>query len=53
MPLFWSSADLTGNQTGGFRFVRAVAFWSSADLTGNQTGAALLSRWEGFGAVAV
>ena len=33
---FWSSADLTGNQTvdiiGGYEW-----FWSSADLTGNQT----------------
>ena len=35
--MFWSSVDLTGNQTD--RHVAFVdrLFWSSVDLTGNQT----------------
>ena len=37
MAAFWSSADLTGNQTVGRADGVVVAFWSSADLTGNQT----------------
>ncbi len=36
---FWSSADLTGNQTHAARVVSVREFWSSADLTGNQTAA--------------
>ena len=35
---FWSSADLTGNQTKMPRSRSTDMFWSSADLTGNQTG---------------
>ena len=35
---FWSSADLTGNQTSSAHRINGVTFWSSADLTGNQTG---------------
>ena len=34
---FWSSVDLTGNQTLADLFDTTVAFWSSVDLTGNQT----------------
>ena len=36
-PLFWSSVDLTGNQTRGSDFYAIYEFWSSVDLTGNQT----------------
>ena len=35
--LFWSSADLTGNQTEDSVYIGTNVFWSSADLTGNQT----------------
>ena len=35
--MFWSSADLTGNQTARRYIHAATQFWSSADLTGNQT----------------
>ena len=35
--VFWSSADLTGNQTIPFLGFEVRRFWSSADLTGNQT----------------
>ena len=35
--MFWSSADLTGNQTSVWIVESGVVFWSSADLTGNQT----------------
>ena len=34
---FWSSADLTGNQTTPHGLNDWTEFWSSADLTGNQT----------------
>ena len=34
---FWSSVDLTGNQTVFLRNIRIGGFWSSVDLTGNQT----------------
>ena len=34
---FWSSADLTGNQTDHGKVTTDGLFWSSADLTGNQT----------------
>ena len=36
---FWSSVDLTGNQTLVEDDVLDVEFWSSVDLTGNQTWA--------------
>ncbi len=39
---FWSSADLTGNQTFAIRSIASPKFWSSADLTGNQTAPAPL-----------
>ena len=46
--MFWSSVDLTGNQTVGYvRPVRDV-FWSSVDLTGNQTFGYLWMNWRGF-----
>ena len=35
--MFWSSADLTGNQTRRVLDPARFRFWSSADLTGNQT----------------
>ena len=34
---FWSSVDLTGNQTPHTVVALESAFWSSVDLTGNQT----------------
>ena len=34
---FWSSVDLTGNQTGLEAHHANCMFWSSVDLTGNQT----------------
>ena len=34
---FWSSVDLTGNQTGTGWEKKFYVFWSSVDLTGNQT----------------
>ena len=34
---FWSSVDLTGNQTVGVGRGLVDLFWSSVDLTGNQT----------------
>ena len=34
---FWSSVDLTGNQTTVGLESPELAFWSSVDLTGNQT----------------
>ena len=37
MPEFWSSVDLTGNQTVSQDTVVYILFWSSVDLTGNQT----------------
>ena len=35
---FWSSVDLTGNQTPLPVAAISIMFWSSVDLTGNQTG---------------
>ena len=35
--MFWSSVDLTGNQTTAAPKRDAAGFWSSVDLTGNQT----------------
>ena len=37
MYAFWSSGDLTGNQTDVSDAAQGVGFWSSGDLTGNQT----------------
>ena len=34
---FWSSVDLTGNQTLAAVEDAVTEFWSSVDLTGNQT----------------
>ena len=34
---FWSSVDLTGNQTSVLFDFAYTEFWSSVDLTGNQT----------------
>ena len=34
---FWSSVDLTGNQTIMYLVESGESFWSSVDLTGNQT----------------
>ena len=34
---FWSSVNLTGNQTGIPPEYRWMQFWSSVNLTGNQT----------------
>ena len=45
---FWSSADLTGNQTGEFEPTKRLRFWSSADLTGNQTMVLVLSSFDLF-----
>ena len=35
--MFWSSVDLTGNQTYIYKMIDMPMFWSSVDLTGNQT----------------
>ena len=35
--MFWSSVDLTGNQTDPVLLEARQEFWSSVDLTGNQT----------------
>ena len=35
--MFWSSVNLTGNQTAFRRRRRSIVFWSSVNLTGNQT----------------
>ena len=51
--LFWSSVDLTGNQTLNRALDERHRFWSSVDLTGNQTrvdGKLDASR---FGAVSI
>ena len=37
MIRFWSSVDLTGNQTITSVLLCKTGFWSSVDLTGNQT----------------
>ena len=34
---FWSSVELTGNQTKIHCFGMNLLFWSSVELTGNQT----------------
>ena len=51
--MFWSSVDLTGNQTFDAEKRTVHLFWSSVDLTGNQTlydAAVALIR---FGAVSI
>ena len=37
--MFWSSVNLTGNQTQSVAFESVGQFWSSVNLTGNQTNA--------------
>ena len=51
--LFWSSADLTGNQTSEIISNLTIEFWSSADLTGNQTAEGRAREANGFGAVPI
>ena len=34
---FWSSVELTGNQTASEQYRARIPFWSSVELTGNQT----------------
>ena len=51
--LFWSSVDLTGNQTRAEVYDDTYAFWSSVDLTGNQTGCRRACRAVRFGAVSI
>ena len=53
MAWFWSSADLTGNQTRVKLSGINAAFWSSADLTGNQTQRGGQRSDIGFGAVPI
>ena len=51
--MFWSSVDLTGNQTFWRGGMFLVSFWSSVDLTGNQTMLLSVRRLLGFGAVSI
>ena len=51
--LFWSSVDLTGNQTAACVAIAIIVFWSSVDLTGNQTFAVLTDKVKRFGAVSI
>ena len=46
--MFWSSADLTGNQTVEYYEYKVMQFWSSADLTGNQTDCRHLGQYGAF-----
>ena len=50
---FWSSVDLTGNQTAAVEVPEAMPFWSSVDLTGNQTFARAIGAYLRFGAVSI
>ena len=50
---FWSSVDLTGNQTLDGRLELFLLFWSSVDLTGNQTLPAASKQDVSFGAVSI
>ena len=50
---FWSSVDLTGNQTLWSHTHHEKQFWSSVDLTGNQTVYACDTYPESFGAVSI
>ena len=45
---FWSSVELTGNQTLTRRERGREAFWSSVELTGNQTDAISTRLKRGF-----
>ena len=51
--LFWSSVDLTGNQTVFFGKRTGTVFWSSVDLTGNQTARPVRLELASFGAVSI
>ena len=51
--LFWSSVDLTGNQTVATKDCTTEVFWSSVDLTGNQTKIEAQGEADGFGAVSI
>ena len=50
---FWSSVDLTGNQTEDATGSIHPLFWSSVDLTGNQTYNIRQYDWASFGAVSI
>ena len=52
-PMFWSSVDLTGNQTSLGGSAHAFRFWSSVDLTGNQTQRVGTRSTLSFGAVSI
>ena len=52
-PLFWSSVDLTGNQTKRKDGKGWTLFWSSVDLTGNQTYSHRDNGFLSFGAVSI
>ena len=49
--MFWSSADLTGNQTTDTVIAAQLEFWSSADVTGNQTQGSWVGDRGRFGSV--
>ena len=48
MGRFWSSVELTGNQTERGAAEALSEFWSSVELTGNQTGSTIAMRLGGF-----
>ena len=48
---FWSSVELTGNQTQMQGRNLQPRFWSSVELTGNQTGKRIHGEGGSFGAV--
>ena len=50
---FWSSVDLTGNQTNQCLHNDSAQFWSSVDLAGNQTPRARTTPRSCFGAVLI
>ena len=47
-PWFWSSVELTGNQTVLLEQRLLEEFWSSVELTGNQTHHVLKRREQTF-----
>ena len=49
--MFWSSDELTGNQTEEKAEAVELPFWSSDELTGNQTARAKKTPGMRFGAV--
>ena len=49
--MFWSSVELTGNQTVSEVTSTDLAFWSSVELTGNQTSDRKQRPVASFGAV--